>query len=185
MPTDLTVLMTETEARSRTEMIRRSFDEGVASLQQALSLTEAFDEAEGWRVLGYRSLAGFLAGELGLSRSRGYQLIDEMKGRKMIARPKTGMSTTVTKTRRSLPVRSVDREHIEEIDEAAQVDPEEQQRGVARVSSGAVQAFIDAVNAIVDVGPAVIAAITDDQRRENQFTFIEARNRLDSLVGTP
>lgn len=191
---DVVVMMTEAQAHAALAEIEAMLEAGYSSFERAMRLAATFDKDEGYKVLGYRSLAACIAGELGLSRQRGYQLIDQMKGQKLVARPKTGLVTGPTaKRERALPVTRVDREHIEDYDEAQQVASDDEytqvesdeRNGSAPTSRSAVQIVLDAATAIVDADLSVLAAVTYEQRVEFQYTFIEARNRLDSLVGTP
>lgn len=60
--------MTEAEARKLTEQIRDN-------LSQSAKLVQKAHAGKVWKALGYSSFEGWLNKELGLSRSRGYQLL--------------------------------------------------------------------------------------------------------------
>lgn len=200
---DVVVTVSEGEVQATLAGLREAIEEGMTAFNRALQLTATLEANDGWRLLGYRSLAACIAAEVGLTRQRAYQIIDEMKGQKLVARPKTGLvGGPAAKHDRSAPVTRVDREHIEEYDEAVQVTDDEYSqvgpddedypqtdgeefRAPARSRRSEVQAVLDAATLIVDADQSVLDAITMEQRREFQFTFIEARNRLDALIGTP
>lgn len=61
-------LMTEPQARKLTEEIRDN-------LSQSARLVQKAHAGKVWKALGYSSFEGWLNKELGLSRSRGYQLL--------------------------------------------------------------------------------------------------------------
>lgn len=71
--------MSEGEAREALKQIRLQMENSLSSLDRALNLASAFDASEGWKALGYRSLAACLAFELQMTRSRAYDLIDRMR----------------------------------------------------------------------------------------------------------
>lgn len=60
--------MTEQEARKLTEQIKDN-------LSQSAKLVQKAHAGKVWKALGYSSFEGWLKGELGFSRSRGYQLL--------------------------------------------------------------------------------------------------------------
>jgi len=83
------VLMSADEAGRSLAEIRRALENAVSTFERAHVLCQAFDQAEGWRALGYRSLAACLAFELQMTRSRAYDLITKMKASVLIEE-KTG-----------------------------------------------------------------------------------------------
>lgn len=64
--------MTEAEARAATTEIRQHMEAAWRGLLE-------IHERKGYRALGYPTFAEYLAGELAVSRSRGYQLLDKAR----------------------------------------------------------------------------------------------------------
>ena len=69
MPKIQTVLMTKVEA----ETVLAEIKDGALSVRDLLA---EFHEREGWRVLGYRTIAGCLKERLGISYTHAYRMID-------------------------------------------------------------------------------------------------------------
>lgn len=83
--TTAVVLLNEAEARSAIAAIREAMESSIDSFDRAMALARGFEQGEGYRALGYRSMGACLANELALSRSRAYQLIDQMKASILIS----------------------------------------------------------------------------------------------------
>lgn len=79
------VLMGENEAREAIKAMRLAMENSLSSFDHAMRIAERFKEQEGWKALGYRSLGACLSFELQVSRSRAYQLIDQLKASALLA----------------------------------------------------------------------------------------------------
>jgi hypothetical protein len=73
------VAMTQAEARKAMDGIKSDLDAAMTRLEAASTSVKLFDSSEGWRLLGYHSMAGCLAAELKVTRQRAYQIMTQVE----------------------------------------------------------------------------------------------------------
>lgn len=85
MPRTAVEVMTKADARALMDGIIDSMEAAATNYEKARELFEQFAATDGWRLLGYRSLAGCLAAELRVSRQRIHQIMDEIKASALLS----------------------------------------------------------------------------------------------------
>lgn len=77
-------LMTKEEAREAMDTVVAELESGLSAMERASAVVAELDAREGYRALGYRSLAACLADELKVTRQRAYAVLAEMRGRALL-----------------------------------------------------------------------------------------------------
>lgn len=78
-------LMDRNEARSSMDEVVRHVGSGLSSFEAALQLVEKIEFREGYKALGYRSMALCLEAELKVSRQRANQLMNRMQQTRLLS----------------------------------------------------------------------------------------------------